>query len=166
MTVEPTPWPLPDVAAVGAILRARTQDDNDQELGTFTDVTRPTAAEVETLLKQAGTVVYGAIGDPAELVCAQADMIKDGIAYWISLLTAMLVELSYFPEQIDEDRSAYEHYKELWDNEISGFSGLVDAAAECRAGEVIPDDSTDGYRGCSFAFPVDAGGMVGWSTKW
>jgi hypothetical protein len=164
MTV-PSPWPLPDVAAVGAILRARTQDGNDQELGTFDETTRPTAAEVEVLLKQAGTVVYGAVGDPASLTCASADMIRDGIAYWISLLTAMLVELSYFPEQIDEERSAYQHYKDLWDNDVSGFSGLVDSAAECRAGEVIPDDS-DGYKGSSWAFPVDVGGMVGWQTRW
>lgn len=165
MSVEPTPWPLPDVAAVGAILRARTQDENDQEAGTFNDTTRPTEAQVLVLLKQAGTVVYGAVGDPAELECSAADQIKDGIGYWISLLTAMLIELSYFPEQIDEERSAFQYYKDLWDDDVAGFAGLVSAAEECRAGEVVPDDGS-GYRGCSWAFPVDAGGMVGWQTSW
>jgi len=153
------------VAEVGAILRARTQDQNDQELGTFTSDTRPTDVEAERMIRQAGNVVYGATGSPDALVCDTADQLKEQIGYWISLLAAMLIELSYFPEQIGEERSAFEHYKELWDDDVSGFAGLVEAAAECRAGEVVPDD-TDGYKSASWAFPIDAGGMVGWQTSW
>jgi len=153
------------VEEVGAILRARTQDQNDQELGTFTSDTRPTDVEAERMIRQAGNVVYGATGSPDALVCDTADQLKEQIGYWISLLAAMLIELSYFPEQIGEERSAFEHYKELWDDDVSGFAGLVEAAAECRAGEVVPDD-TDGYKSASWAFPIDAGGMVGWQTSW
>jgi len=164
-TPAPYPWALPTVEEVGAILRARTQDQNDQELGTFTSDTRPTDVEAERMIRQAGNVVYGATGSPDALVCDTADQLKEQIGYWISLLAAMLIELSYFPEQIGEERSAFEHYKELWDDDVSGFAGLVEAAAECRAGEVVPDD-TDGYKSASWAFPIDAGGMVGWQTSW
>jgi hypothetical protein len=163
--IPPYPWALPTVDEVGALLRARTQDDNDQELGTFTDVTRPTAVEAERMIRQAANVVYGATGSPDALVCDTADQLKEQIGYWISLLAAMLIELSYFPEQIEAERSAFEHYKTLWDDEVSGFAGLVEAAAECRAGEVVPDDD-NGYKSASWAFPVDVGGMVGWQTQW
>lgn len=163
--LPPYPWALPDVAAVGAILRARTQNDDDQEIGTFDATTRPTDVEVEQLIRQAGNVVYGATGSPDALLCDTADQLKEQIGYWISLLAAMLVELSYFPEQIEAERSAFQHYKELWDDDVSGFSGLVEAAAECRAGDVVPDDD-NGYKSGSWAFPLDAGGMVGWQTQW
>src|SRR6478609_8660987 len=113
-TPAPYPWALPTVEEVGAILRARTQDQNDQELGTFTSDTRPTDVEAERMIRQAGNVVYGATGSPDALVCDTADQLKEQIGYWISLLAAMLIELSYFPEQIGEERSAFEHYKELW----------------------------------------------------
>jgi hypothetical protein len=78
------------------------------------------------------------------------------------MLAVMLVELSYFPEQVKADRSAYEDYRDLW-NELMG--ALIDAAAECRGGEVIPDDNKFN-PGPVWSFPIDAGGLVGWDTQW
>jgi hypothetical protein len=49
-----------------------------------------------------------------------------------ALYTAMLVELSYFPNQIGSDRSPYEKYKELYDE---GMEALTEAIAEnCDSG--------------------------------
>lgn len=160
---------LPTVDDVAAIIRARTQDSHDDELGTFTDDTRPTKTEVERLIIQASTVVVGATGRLDDLQCYMADAIREQARYWISLMAAMLVELSYFPEQVRSDRSAFIYYKQLWDDDVFGFKGLIDAVAECKGGEVEPDVPGEGgavVGDPSWAFPVDVGGMVGWQTQW
>jgi hypothetical protein len=166
-------WPAfpddyPTLDDVGAILRARTQDDHDDELGTFTDDTRPTADEVNKLIAQAGLPVYTATGRLDDLTCSMKDQVQESAKYWVAMLTAMLIELTYFPEQVRSDRSAYAFYKEMWDDEITGFSSLIDAVKECREGELEPD--TPGEEGGtppdpSWAFPEDVGGMVGWQTR-
>lgn len=165
-------WPAfpddyPTVADVGAILRARTQDSHDDELGTFNDDTRPTEAEVEKLIQQAGLPVYTATGRLDELTCSMKDQVQSSAKYWVSLLAAMLVELSYFPEQVRSDRSAYIFYREMWDDETTGFSTLIDAVKECKSGELEPDTPGDGDTPAdpSWAFPEDVGGMVGWQTR-
>jgi hypothetical protein len=165
-------WPVfpddyPTVADVGAILRARTQDNDDDELGQFTADTRPTDVEVELLIQQAGTVVYGATGSLEVLQCSMQDQVRNQAKFWISFLTAMLVELSYFPEQVRSDRSAYQQYRDLWDDDIAGFKSLIDAVAECKGGELEPDIPGDGATvpDPSWAFPEDLGGMVGWQTR-
>jgi hypothetical protein len=164
-TVDPDPR-LPELDDVGALLRARTQDDHDDEQGTFTDDTRPTADEATKIIEQAGSIVYARIGSVEEevLICSGADDIRTQAKYMVSLLAAMLIELSYFPEQVKSDRSAYEHYRELWNEQMTS---LTDAAAECRTGEIAPDEpGAGGVGNPSWGFPVDVGGMVGWQTKW
>ena len=164
--VDPDPR-LPTVDEVAALLRARTQDSHDDEIGTFNDDTRPTGTEVEAIIRQAATVVYGRVGsvDVSVLICETAQDIIDGAKYHVSLLAAMLVELSYFPEQVKSDRSAFEHYRDLWDETMGS---LVEAARECRGGEVTPDEEGGGgaQAGPYWDFPRDVGGLVGWQTKW
>lgn len=167
MTVPPVTYgDVPDVDAVAAIIRARTQDEDDIEVGTFNATTRPTGDQVQRLINQAASVVYGATGSLASLQCESKDAIRDQATHWIGMLAAMLVELSYFPEQIGDDRSAYTYYKDLWDDESMGFSTLLDAVKECLTGEVEPDDGSGGSGSASWSFPIDAGGMVGWQTRW
>lgn len=166
MSVPPvTPlvtWPAtPD--DVAALLRARTQDNTDVEVGQWTTGTRPTLVEVERILAMAQANVLGKTGSLDELVCATADDILTQAAFLVALLAAMLVELSYFPEQVNSDRSAYTHYKDLWDTAVVD---LVEAVAECAAGGVEPSPESGGVAGPSWAFPVDCGGMVGWQTRW
>lgn len=163
MTV-PDPDPrLPTVDDIGALLRARTQDVNDEELGTFTTDTRPTDTEVERIIKQAASVVYGATGDLSGLTCSSADDIKEGALYNVTLLACCLVELSYFPEQVRSDRSAFQGYYDILTGDM-GMKALLDAVQECRGGEVEPDGS--GPNRASWDFPVDLGGLVGWQTMW
>jgi hypothetical protein len=155
---------------VGDVLRARTQDDDDDEIGTFTDETRPTEDAVERLIVRAGTMVFGATGRLDNLACDGSDQVVDAAKHWIGMLTAMIIELSYAPEQVQSDRSAYAFYKEMWDDETTGFGSLIDAVAECKAGEIEPDvpggDAATAVPDPSWSFPEDVGGMVGWATKW
>lgn len=107
--MTPPTW-APTVADVGAILRARTQqalEDGGGEAGTFNANTRPTATEVQALIEQAcadvtadlGTTTLGARCEP---LAARAT----------ALSAAMLVELSYFPEQVASDHSPYDRLAE------------------------------------------------------
>jgi hypothetical protein len=152
---------------VAALLRARTQDDTDQELGVWTEDTRPTLAEVERLLAMAQSAILGRTGPltPEVLVCSTADDIMTQAATTVALLASMLVELSYFPEQVQSSRSAYEQYKDLvWgpDGKTGMVGDLVEAVHECAAGDVQPGSDLSP----SYAFPKDRGGMVGWRTRW
>lgn len=102
-----TDW-LPTSSDVAALLRARTKDDTGRELGDWSDSTRPTAAEVDVLIAQAAQYVTASIGGVPER-CASA------AAQAVLMRAAMLVELSYFPEQVRSDRSPYPELKELYD---------------------------------------------------
>lgn len=175
MSVPETPlvsWPATpnDVAA---LLRARTQDNTDEEQGEWTEDTRPTLAEVERLLAMAQSIVMGQTGPltPEILICVSADEIMIQAATTVALLAAMLVELSYFPEQVQSSRSAYEQYRDLFwgpDGKSGLIGDLVSAVHECAFGEVSPDPGGEGVvvPPASWAFPRDAGGMVGWQTRW
>jgi hypothetical protein len=163
---DPNVFVPPTVDDVGALLRARTQDDHDDEIGTFTADTRPTDVQVQKIIDQAVSVVFTRTGamDTPPLDCPTAPSLRTNAASCASMLAVMLVELSYFPEQVRSDRSAFEDYRDLWNTLMDS---LVDAAAECRGGEVVPDEKGEGYRpGPSWGFPVDAGGLVGWNTQW
>jgi hypothetical protein len=105
----------PSVADVAALLRARTKDVNGQEIGTFNDDTRPTSAQVITLIYEAVADVQARMGatPPAEL----ADAGRSSAA----MMAACLIELSYFPEQLRPDRSAFREYWELLQNKITAL---------------------------------------------
>lgn len=164
--VPPIAYDLPTVDDVAALLRARTQDDNDQEIGTFDDTTRPTGSEVDRIIKQAATVVYNSTGNLVALSCENADQIREGAKYLISLLACCLVELSYFPEQVRSDRSAFQQYYDIFTNEVTGMPALVQAVNECTSGEVEPGGDAEGSTRAAWEFMTDAGGLVGWMTKW
>jgi hypothetical protein len=163
-------WPATP-GDVATLLRARTQDDTDKELGEWTDNTRPTLAEVERLLAMAQSIIIGQTGPltPEVLVCSTSDDIMTQAATTVALLAAMLVELSYFPEQVQSSRSAYEQYRELFwgpDGKSGLVGDLVEAVHECVMSGGVEPDSDESSAPASWAFPVDRGGMVGWQTKW
>ena len=67
----------------------------------------------------------------------------------------MLIELGYFPEQINASHSAYEEYKTLYDEALAA---LIEAIAEEPGVEDIGPGMPE------FFFP-DAP-LVGWKTVW
>lgn len=106
----------PTVDDVGALLHARTLA-NGAEVGTFTVDTRPTAAQVERLIALAVSDLAGRIG--AGVPAAYAGDAKELAA----LQAATLVEASFFPAQLDTDRSAYRQYQAMYINGVEALGG-------------------------------------------
>jgi hypothetical protein len=121
MTVT-TDYPIdvtPSILDVAALLRARTKDLNGVEVGTFTEDTRPTSTQLLTLIDRAVADVQAWLGSfpPPEL--AEAARMA------AALETACLAELSYWPEQVQSNRSAYPEYKRLLDDKIEALREAV-----------------------------------------
>jgi hypothetical protein len=145
----PDEWtPTPD--EVARLLRARTKDANGAELGEWTDETRPTLDEVEGIIEQAIEIVAATTGRLLAEPCAS------GAHQVAGLLAAMLVELSYFPEQVRNDRSAYAEYKRLYDDGIAKVVECVEAGGGAASGgegfgyhnlPVIPETTFAVYGG-------------------
>lgn len=141
----------PTLNDVGALLRARTKTTaaregayaQGEEIGTFNTDTRPSGTQVEALISQAVKAVAGRVGD--------VPVVHEGTAQHLAAVyAAMLVESSYFPEQIENGQSPYERFRDLWRDEIeqltarmtgaSGSRGLVVATLASPFGE---DDTLD-----------------------
>lgn len=128
---ESTPDPLdvtwrPGLSEVGALLRTRTKtglDSGGVELGTFSAETRPTGDEVETLINTATGHVASKVGSTENLCEGYLTSRARGLA---ATYTAMLVELSYFPEQVSSDRSPYSEYKDLFDEETKSLMSDIE----------------------------------------
>lgn len=122
----------PTVADVGGLLRARTKASGGTGgqagayLGTFTSATKPTDIEVEAIIVQAVRRVVGKVGDPLPVIVG-VDL-NSSARHLTTLLSAMLVELSYFPEEVRQDQSAYDQYKALFDDQWAEFLGSIPGA--------------------------------------
>jgi hypothetical protein len=127
----------PSVDQVAAILRARTQDDQMQEVGTFTDATRPTDVQVQELIESASAAFAAEAG-----AAPCTDALALASAGHIALTAALLVELSYFPEQVASSRSPFDQLKELWDAQHEGIVAAV--SFSCGAGGSTPDTGGEG----------------------
>lgn len=126
----------PTVADVGDLLRIRTRDSNGNTLGTFTADTSPTGDQVERLIDKAVTKVTSKIGVsiPAAL--------EEKAGTVVALRAAMLVELSYFGDQIAAQRSPFNELKTLHDEEWKDlYSDWRDLGADLLPGTA--DDTSD-----------------------
>jgi hypothetical protein len=135
------PGLLPSPVEVGTLLRARTVDDTGAQQDTFNEKTQPTGAQVEGLAAQAQATVAAHTGPLPDELHPQARHVA-------TLYAAMLVELSYYPEQATELGSAYGRLKELYD-----------AALETLLSAVL--DGTPGRKGI-YSIPLVAVGRNGY----
>lgn len=141
----------PEVASIGAILRARTKDKTGNEIGTFTPDTRPTDAQIVEQIDIAnGKIVSVHSEELPEFAWPSAKRAA-------ALQSAMLVELSYYPEQVATGKSPYDELKALYEEEMANLTKRIE-------GEDLGDDE-GGYGYPSYAFPEDVGGLVGWGTR-
>lgn len=122
---------MPGLEQVGALLRARTRNTLGVEVGTFTSDTRPTDEQAQALIDQACEDLTSYLGADVP-VCAQNT--GKGVA---AIGAACLIELSYFPEQINSGLSSYIQLKELYDQRLPQFVAL---ARHCGG---TPDDGLD-----------------------
>jgi hypothetical protein len=118
---------VPTVAEVGALIRARTKDTAGNELGTFTDATRPTGDQAEAESLFAVDQVWGRLGQNPEAagITAATTALFPQARRAAAIYAAMLIELSYFPEQIQDDQSPYDRLKELYDQAIANLAASV-----------------------------------------
>lgn len=108
----------PSAEDVAAIMRARTRTP-DGALGSFTPDTDPSLELVESLILPAAGMVSAAIGQdihadylPAARLAATA-------------CTAMLVELTIQQKAGTDETSAYQHYRDLYQEAIARVAGAV-----------------------------------------
>ena len=117
-TIDATP------ANVAALLRARTKDQGGNELGEWTDETRPTAVQVDETITLATGIVAARTGTPVD-ACA------DSFAVAVTFEAACLIEKSYFPEQVESGRSNYDQLRAEAD-------AVLEGVRDCQAGN-LPD---------------------------
>jgi hypothetical protein len=111
----------PSLEDLGALLRVRTVVEGSAgvELGTFNTKTRPTAAEAQYLIDQAVNQTILTTGpDIAPKFWQQA---KTVVLY----LTAQLVELSFYKNEIDKGISAYPAYEKMYEAAIDGLINSI-----------------------------------------
>lgn len=126
---------LPTVDQVAALVRARTRDRFGNELGTFTEDTRPTAAAVETLIASEATIVAMRTGDTAALECPTADQVRAAEAAVIAKRVAAIVEASYRPDELADGRTVADFYQGSMADDLAK---LEESATSCRA--YVPGD--------------------------
>lgn len=127
---DPVPYPpddgllatvadiTPTVDAVGALLHARTYAGG-VEVGTFTAETAVTAAQVAELIQMAVADLRARVGTAIALgLAGEAKRLA-------ALQAATLVEASFFPNELDTDRSAYRQYQAMY---LSSVQALTDDA--------------------------------------
>lgn len=150
----PTADWLPPVAAVGAVLRSRTKDDEGVEMGTFTPDTRPTGDQTSELIDQAQADVAAEVGDVPEVLWPAARRVT-------ALGAALQVELTYFPEQVATGRSPYEQLRDQYRDALTRLTAQV---GEVNSGDVLGTGDDPGMP--SYGFPENLGGMIGNGTRW
>lgn len=128
----PTSDWAPAVGDVGNVLRARTKNTDGAELGTFSASTRPTDGQVTGIINTAA-------GDVAAVVGSDLPESTWQLAASVTAVgAAMLVELSFFPEQVATGRSPYDQLAELYKTRLSR---LKDAVSEA-GGDVVEEGGT------------------------
>jgi hypothetical protein len=117
----------PTVQEVALLERTRTASGDGGEELTFTDSTRPTASEVDALIDQALQAIL------VELPDGFSAEFYDRARHMVALYTAILIEGSYFREQIDQGSAAL--YRELL---RTGMASLRAAITTIQGPRSIP----------------------------
>ncbi len=132
----------PSVEDVGAILRARTtKSETGEELGTFTDETRPTSTAVVSLIDDATDDVVSAVGGQVP------KGLERPARRTATIRAAMLVELTYFQEQLETGQSSYPQLREWYTEQLAVLTGRID--------DTTGTDADGSFGTPLFGFPVE-----------
>jgi hypothetical protein len=138
-----------------------TRDENGNELGTFTPATEPTDTEANNLIQIAVDETYPVLGaDIPDAPGADSDALRRAAKRLVALRAAAEVILSKVPEQVAAGRTPYQQYIDAYND---GLKRLSTAISEVESGD---SPEAGGSMSASYDFPADAGGMVGWGTRW
>ena len=127
------PW-RPAVRDVASLIRARTKDAHDNELGTFTEATRPTADECEAIIDGVLPIIEARLGrDIAEPFWPAARRLA-------ALRAAMGVERTYWPESVNSEGSSYQALKDEYDEALEALlaADLTPSVIGGRRAQSIP----------------------------
>jgi len=123
----PPPAGRPSVEDVARWIRARTKDDQMNEVGTFDSATRPTDTQVDEQITVSMAIIQPSLPSLDKL---PADLLPS-VAAVVSLDAACSIEKAYWPEQISTDRS---NYSVLWTQREEALAALVAAASAAVGG--------------------------------
>ena len=114
----PQEW-LPTITDVALLTITRTKDKYGNELGTFTSATRPTNVQTSEIIVDAADKVTDTIGSNIPEV-----LWRDAAAV-IAERAAMDIELAYFPEQVNTDRSPYRLLEQQYEKDLATLAKQV-----------------------------------------
>lgn len=141
----------PTVDQVARKILSRTRDKYGNLLGTFNNDTAPTDLQVQEIISDTVTEIADVIGDDIP------DALIDDAQNVASLRAAMQIELDYYADQVNTDRSPYNQLKELYDEALEKLAVAVTSAED---GEVV--NSSPATRP-SYSFPEHG---IGYGTVW
>lgn len=147
----------PTVAGVGALLRARTRDRNGDEVGTFTRDTRPTDVQVSELIRSAVGDITSATGR------VEIPTFAYGTATSVATAgAAMLIELSFFPEQVASGKSPYAQLETRYTQQLAALTRMIDVGGGTVVGDRSPAyDFRMGEDPAVVTTPI-----AGWRAAW
>ncbi len=138
MTVLESPKWAPAVQDVANRLMSRTRGANGSLVGNFNGTTIPTDTQVTAIIAQAVSLLRNRLGPVPDALVDQAQALT-------ALRAAYMVELSYFPEQVDTGVSPYraliaEYLTSLkeWDTSARGESPNDVNIASMPVGTLYP----------------------------
>ena len=109
----------PTLAQVGAATLQRTKDKYGNVTGTFSVNTTPTNTQVNELITKAvDKVALKTANDIPSILFESAQEV-------VAERVAMLIETTFFPEQINDNRSPYAIIKEQFDEDIKDLQLAV-----------------------------------------
>jgi hypothetical protein len=157
----PTSDYTPTADEVASIMKARLKTRFGAEVDTFTEDTPVKASRVSELIQEAVDELAPAVGpdipdgpDPDD-----PDVLRRGVKRVVQLLAAANVELDMWPEQAQQQGSAYRLYLERANSLRKGLLEAVSEAGGGGAGESVAGSEPVGQGG----FPP----AIGWDgIRW
>lgn len=110
-------------------LRARLVSDYGQDKTTFDSQTTPTGDQVDGIIEQAVETLSLEIGDLDAEDASNPECLEENLGKakkLAALYGAMIVELSFFPEQTTTDRSPYRNLKDQFDERLPALKKSID----------------------------------------
>jgi hypothetical protein len=132
---------IPDVAGVNLI---RTRDSNGTLQNTFNDLTIPNADQTRSCIDKAVNNVRPLIGSdiPEDLIQEAQDV--------VAIRAMMYIELSFFGNEVAQNRSIYPELKVLFDEKIKSLQSAIMAE---EAGEDALDQLAGAGGRPAYAYP-------------
>jgi hypothetical protein len=155
----------PTTAQVAVFVKNRTVVNNVY-LGDFTTETAVTAAEVDSLIEQAGGLVLSACRWDPTLGTIPPDN-YEAVKTLIAMLTAILIELTKYSEQVARGVSPYTYLKEVFDGMLSQKQaelGIMPPSDGGGGGLNLWDLVSNQYGRAIFVFPDPD--TVNWETAY